>query len=407
MKRPFDFQRVKSYTASVSYRKIEIAWMPRNQTQWQTFTASRQEAARLWGDLVERHHRIRSADWRWPTKERWQKWAKRKYPGLHSQSAQQIIAEFCEAVQAIKRLRKQGQAHMRYPWRKPKYRDVIYTNQAARLKDGILTLPSGKSGKLRIRIPVELPGRLIEARLCFGRVLIVSEVADTVQAVERTIGIDLGVNTLIAASDGEKAVLVSGRAAKSVIRLRNKLLASISAKQSRMAKGSRRWRCLQRRKAKILAKNRHRLNDIVHKATRQIANAFPNAKCYAGRPFNDASQGIRRQQAQQVSQACNAKIIWLLNYKTTGAIEVDEPYSSQTCPVCGRRSKQGRIYRCECGVVAPRDVVGATNILQIGVHGRLLPVSHLPRSITYLRPWRSSSGGHPASCSLRREAARL
>lgn len=37
-----------------------------------------------------------------------------------------------------------------------------------------------------------------------------------------TIGLDLGVNTLIAASDGNKAVLVSGRAVKSTIASRNR-----------------------------------------------------------------------------------------------------------------------------------------------------------------------------------------
>lgn len=405
--RILDILHTMCYSGTVSYRTIEIAWMPRSQVQWRTFTEVRQEAARLWGDLVERHHRLRCANHKWPTKERWQKWAKRKYPGLHSQSVQQIIGEFCEAVLAISQLRKQGRDEMRYPWRKPKYRDVIYTNQAALLRDGVLTLPNGFSGKLRIRIPVELPGRLMEVRLCLGRVLLTSEIPDEVKSVESTIGVDLGVNTLIAATDRERVVLVSGRAAKSVVRLRNKHLGSISAKQSHMVKGSQRWKHLQRRKAKTLAKTRRRLNDIMHKATRQIANAFPNAKCYVGKPFNDAAKYLRRQQAQQVSQACNAKMIRLLDYKTCGAIEVEEPYSSQTCPVCGRRSKQRRIYRCPCGVVLPRDAVGSVNIRQLGLHGHLLPVDHLPSFITYLRPWRSSPADTRHVARPSREAARL
>ncbi len=92
----------------MGYRTIEIAWKPRSHREWATFTACRLEAGRLWGDLVERHYRIRRLQLRWPTKERWQKWAKGRYPGLHSQSVQQIIADFVEATESTRQLRKRG-----------------------------------------------------------------------------------------------------------------------------------------------------------------------------------------------------------------------------------------------------------------------------------------------------------
>jgi transposase len=131
-----------------------------------------------------------------------------------------------------------------------------------------------------------------------------------------------------------------------------------------------------------------------------VADAFPNAKCYVGKPFNAAAQKLGHVPAQTVSQACNRKLIELLDYKTTGTIEVEEQYSSQTCPVCGGRRKCRRTYRCECGVTAPRDVIGSRNVLCLGEHGCLLPGQQLPRVIKYLRPrCRSSSGGHPASSS--------
>lgn len=401
------------YNRAMSYRTIEIRWLPRSTTAWKAFTSSRKEAARLWGDLVERHFRIRRMGFKWPTKARWQKWAKRRYPGLHSQSVQQIIAEFCEAVESARQLREKGHSEAKYPWRKPKYRDVIYTNQAARIRNGQLILPNGKSGDIRIKLPTDivLPGRLMKVRLGYGRVLIVCEVPEERIASNTTIGIDLGVNTLISATDGQKALLVSGREVKATVQWRNKRLASIQAKQSKMQKGSRRWRKLQRRKAKMLAKAQNRIKDILHKATRLIANAFPGATCYVGKPFNDAATKLRATQAQQVSQACNLKIVQLLNYKLAGAIMVDEEYSSQTCPVCGERSKHRRVFRCKCGVAAPRDVIGAVNILAIGQHGSLAPGRSVPNAIEFVRPIQvsrrklSSSGGHPASSSLRREAA--
>jgi putative transposase len=371
----------------MSYRTIEIHWLPHSSSQWHTFTSSRQEAARLWADLVERHHRVRRRNLKWPSKERWQRWARGRYPGLSAQSTQQIIGEFCEAVASARSLRRNGHTEARYPWHKPKYRDVVYTNQDARIRAGRLILPHGTSGTLRIPVPMSLPGRLMEVRMSMATVRLVCEVLDVATPQRTVIGIDLGVNTLIAATDGEKALLISGREAKATVQWRNKRLAEIQRAQSRRTKGSRRWKRLQRRKAKMLAKAHRRIRDITHKATRKVVEAFPGATCYVGKPFNDAAQHLGRRQAQQVSSACNAKIINLLDYKSCGAIQTDEFFSSLTCPVCGERNKCGRIYRCRrCGFTAPRDVVGGSNILCIGQHGALIPGCRVPHTIHWVHP---------------------
>jgi putative transposase len=390
----------------MGYRTIEIAWRPRTPTAWATFTASRREAARLWNDLVRRHHRLRRLGWTWPSKARWQRWAKERFPGLSAQSTQQIIGDFCEAVDSCRHLRRNGHVEARYPWRLHRYRDVIYTNQDARIRDGWLILPHGKSGTLWIRLPdaITLPGRLIEVRLSYGTVRLICETPDEACPQELVLGIDLGVNTLIAATDGQKVLLISGRAAKATIQYRNKQLARFQQALSRKKQGSRRHKRLQRRKYAMLDQARRRIRDLCHKATRQVAEAFPNGICYVGEPFNEAAQRIGRVQAQQVSTACTRKISGQLNYKTAGAITLSEAFSSQTCVVCGERSKQRRIYRCSsCGATSLRDAVGAVNILSLGVHGAMLPGRTLPQQVKYLRPWprqpRSSSGGHPAGRS--------
>jgi putative transposase len=390
----------------MSYRTIEIAWTPRTTSEWATFTASRQEAARLWGDQVIRHHRQRRLGWKWPSKARWQRWVKGRYPGLSAQSAQQLIGEFCEAVDSCRQLRKNGQTEARYPWRKPRYHDVVYTNQDARIRDGRLVLPHGTSGALRIQLPerVTLPGRLMEVRLSFGSVRLICEAPDAPRPQQTVIGVDLGVNTLVAATDGAKVVLVSGRGVKAVIQWRNKTLAEIQQAQSHKTKGSLRWKRLQRRKYHVLGKSKRQVRDATHKATHAIAEAFPGATCYVGEPFNAAAQRTGRVQAQRVSTACTRKLIEQLDYKTAGAIAISEAYSSQTCPVCGERSKHGRTYRCpQCGATSPRDAVGAVNILALGHHGAMLPGRSLPQQVKYLRRWpcqpRSSSGGHPARSS--------
>jgi putative transposase len=390
----------------MGYRTIELAWSPCTIAAWATYTASRKEAARLWNDLIVRHHRIRRMNWTWPSKARWQRWARGRYPGLSAQSAQQIIGEFCEAVDSCRQLLMNGRAQASYPWKLRRYRDVIYTNQDARIRDGRLVLPHGASGTLRIRLPgtITLPGRLMEVRLSYGTLRLICEVADAPHPQRTVIGVDLGVNTLIGATDGQRVILISGRAAKASIQYRNKQLARLQQAQSACTKRSRRHKRLQRRKFAMLGKTRRRIRDLCHKATRHVADTFPNATCYVGEPFNVAAQRIGRVQAQQVSTACTRKLIRLLDYKTAGAITLDEAYSSQTCPVCGERSKHRRIYRCpHCGATGPRDTVGALNILSLGANGAMLPGRSLPVQATYLRPWprqpRSSSGGHPARSS--------
>jgi transposase len=375
----------------MAYRTIKISWLPNSQRQRNVFTAVRLEAGRLWSWLVERHADARQQGGLWPDKAELQKETKRQFSDLHSQSVQQIIGDFCEAITSAELLRKRGKPS-EYPHKKPRYRQVIFTNQAARVRDRNLILPCGKAGKLVIRIPqgIVLPGRIMEVRLNYGSVEIVCQVEDSVRSGGPTIGIDLGVNTVIAATDGSKAILISGREIKAAVQLRNKKLAEICSKQASKTKDSRRYKRLQRQKYRMLDHTKNKIRDLCHKATRKIAGTFPNAKAYIGKPFNDTCRKTDRKQAQAVSSACNRKIINMLSYKLATCIEVEEYYSSRTCPVCGERSKHRRIYRCRCGFEAPRDIVGCSNIRAIGIDGKMRPDSPTPNIIRFVHPFKVS-----------------
>src|SRR5262249_40293329 len=156
---------------------IKIDWLPSSGTGWDVFTAVRKEAGRLWSWLVERHADARQQGGRWPSKADLQKEGKGLVPDLHSQSGQQTVAHFCEAVASAESLRKRGEP-FQYPHFKSMYRQVIFTNQGAKYREGRLILPCGKAGRLSVRIPegVILPGRLMEVRLDYGCVEIVCEV---------------------------------------------------------------------------------------------------------------------------------------------------------------------------------------------------------------------------------------
>ena len=317
------------------------------------------------------------------------------------------MGDFCEAIASAEALRRHGEPY-EYPQKKPRYRQVIFTNQSAKVRNDTLSLPCGTAGRLTIRIPrgVTLPERLREVRLDYGGVAIVCAIPDAVRTGGPTIGIDLGVNTLMAATDGEKALLLSGREIKATMQLRNKRLEEITAKQAHKTKGSRRHIRLQRCKYQMLGATKNKIRDLCHKATRKVAEAFPNAKAYMGEPLNDAAQKMRRVQAQTVASACNRKILSLLNYKLAACIEVDERYTSQTCPVCDARSKHRRTYRCFCGFVSPRDVVGSVNIRTIGIDGAMRPGCSVPNAIQWEHPSKypgSSPGRHVDTMHVARE----
>jgi hypothetical protein len=174
-----------------------------------------------------------------------------------------------------------------------------------------------------------LPGRLVEVRLSYGVVRLICEIADTPRPEQTVIGVDLGGNTLAAATDGQKVILISGRAAKATIQYRNKRLAGLVQRHSR------RYKRLQRRKYRLLGKTKRRIRDLTHKATHAIAAAFPGATCYVGEPFTEAAQRLGRVQAQQVSTTCTRKIIELLDDKTAGGSPSAKPIPRRHVPYAG------------------------------------------------------------------------
>lgn len=98
---------------------------------------------------------------------------------------------------------------------------------------------------------------------------------------------------------------------------------------------------------------------------------------------------IRKTTTQKLSNWSFGKTKQYLKYKLEAEgialHEVDERYTSQTCPVCGRRVQpSGRNFRCVCGYHEHRDVVGAVNILSVFMYNQIKPVCTV-KDIKYLR----------------------
>ena len=234
----------------------------------------------------------------------------------------------------------------RYPWRLRRYRDVVYTNQDARIRDGRLIMPQGASGTLRIRLPeaVTLPGRLMEVRLSYGVVRIICETPDEPrhgdgdrrgpgrEYFDRRDRWAQGHPHQWARRQGDHPV--PQQAAR-----------ALPAGPVAQEKGSRRHKRLQRRKYAMLDKTSDASVICATKRHGRWLRRFP-CDMLCGRAVQRGGATYRSGAGATGEHRLHAQDHPATRLQNGGAITLSEAYSSQTCPVCGERSKHRRIYLC-------------------------------------------------------------
>ncbi|WP_456393935.1 RNA-guided endonuclease InsQ/TnpB family protein [Thermococcus sp.] len=186
-------------------------------------------------------------------------------------------------------------------------------------------------------------------------------------------GIDLGVNNLMAVyvENGE-SFLVNGRPVKSIDFYWRRKIASYQSKLNKSgAKTSRKLKGMHE-KAKLQAK--HYINVAVRQTVKRLYELGVSG-IVVGYP-----KGIARNSDKGSKQNFILSHVWRFNYVIKRLKEVAEEYgivvelvneafTSQSCPLCGQRHANGRIFRglFKChreGVVMNADLVGAFNILR-------------------------------------------
>ena len=235
-----------------------------------------------------------------------------------------------------------------------------------RVGDGMTIRKSGKigvvgvPGEIKARWHREMPSKPKSAILTrqAGKWYVVFHVE--VAAVERagpdSVGIDLGLTSLVALSNGETIPRPgwTKRAAKG-LRRRQRAVA-------RCKRGSK----TRRKRVVALAKYHARIGscrrDMCHKFTRDLVNRFGRIAVE-----NLNIKGLARGMlAKHVHDAAWAQIVSNLRYKAANAgvvlVEVDPRGTSQECPECGiiaAKTLDVRTHRCECGCLLDRDVAAA------------------------------------------------
>jgi putative transposase len=226
----------------------------------------------------------------------------------------------------------------------------------------------GMPGALRVHLHRSMPAETVIRSCVFRRdvkgwtVGLACEVpAVPLREGERVVGVDLGITTFAALSDG--AMIPSLKAA----RLAERRLRTAQRALSRKKRGSK-----GRGKARVglrrchAATARHRANHL-HQASARLVRDYDVIAIEALQVKGLARSSL----AKDVHDASWAKFISFLRYKAAKAgtrlIEVDSHNTSQDCSGCGARVPKelgDRQHECpRCGLSIDRDLNAARNIL--------------------------------------------
>src|SRR6266508_1338995 len=366
----------------------------------------REEAGRCWTDMLDAH--IESRSGRWLSSVELGKMFKGQY-ALHSQSIQALAQKLEANIDSARELRK-SDPEARYPYHPKRYQTVVWKESAIHPIDGKLPLSNGKNNPpLILSLPrdyldanickVELTWRADHYELCLT--IDTGLVNPPRKQIGQMAGVDLGeVNIAAVATEAGNVLVVSGRALRSIKRLRNKRHAALDSLISRCKPGSKRHRRLLKSKAKASAKMYRQQRDILHKASRQVVKFCQanDVKEIAVGDVRDIQDGVNlsTNSNQKISQWPHGQFVKYVTYKSAKngmqAGYIPEDYSTRTCSCCEfvkSSAPQGRVYACpRCGAVIHRDANGASNICARARYGSYGSVQ--VQTIMYLRPlWRS------------------
>jgi putative transposase len=375
----------------------------------------REEAGRCWTDMLDAH--IKSRSRKWLSSIDLSKMFKGRY-SLHSQSIQALAQKLEANIDSARELRR-SDPEARYPYHAKKYQAVSWKKPAIHLRKDKLLLSNGKNNfPLVLSIPLEyLDANICRAELTWRAdhyelclTIDTGRVNPPLKERGQIAGVDLGeVNIAAVATEAGEALVVSGRALRSVKRLRNKRHAALDSLISRCNRGSKRYRRLLKSKDKASAKMNRQQRDILHKASRQVVEFCQanDVKSIAVGDVRDVQDGVNlsTNSNQKISQWPHGQFVKYLAYKSAEhgmkADYIPEDYSTRTCSCCKRVAKhapRGRVYVCPgCGAVIHRDANGASNICSRARHGSYGFVQ--VQAIMYLRPlWRSRAFDTSQGC---------
>ena len=179
--------------------------------------------------------------------------------------------------------------------------------------------------------------------------------------IVKAIGIDVGLNSFIATSDGAMVDCPKHyRRLQPRLRRAQKLM-------SRRVKGSKRRGHAILAVQRVHEKIENARDDFLHKLSNQLV---ADNDLIATEKLNIRGM-VRSNLAKSILDAGWGRFNWMLSYKAAYAgktfVQVNPGMTSQACSQCGQivpKDRGERVHSCECGCVLDRDVNAARNVLK-------------------------------------------
>ena len=174
------------------------------------------------------------------------------------------------------------------------------------------------------------------------------------------VGIDLGLTSLVALSNGE--TVPTPPHTKNASRTMRRAQRAVARKR----RHGKRQRKAKQRVARLSARVANQRRDAAHKLSRDLANRFTHI-AMENLNIKGLAAGML---ARSVHNAAWNQLVLFVTYKAASAggivTLVDPRGTSQTCPECGTikaKTLAVREHRCDCGCTLDRDVAAARVIL--------------------------------------------
>jgi putative transposase len=302
--------------------------------------------------------------------------------GVHSQVLQNVTKRVRSGFESYWNRRRAGlKSHLPRFRRADKYSSLTYPQSGFSIIDGVLKL--SKIGDVKLIQHRPLEGRvktLTVTRSPTGKwyALFSSEVEKKPMAGrEKAVGLDLGLNSLVALSDGTLIEAPrSYRDAESRLR-------RVQRSLSRKRRGSRNREKARLRVASVCEKVANQRRDYAYKTARMIVNRYERVYVEdlkitnmvknrrLGKSIGDAGWGMLRNALTYMAERSEG-VTAFVNPRNT----------SQLCSRCGayvRKDLSMRVHRCPvCGLTIDRDVNAALNVLKRGLEIGLEQAEYTP-----------------------------
>jgi len=252
----------------------------------------------------------------------------------------------------------------------------IWNNQNYKISDNMISFPvlvEGKSKRINVKalIPIEKlemlqNSKLGTLRITYKNKKLMAQIAIVVVEQQNTnnnkMGIDLGLKcpAVCTTDTGKVKFIGNGRKNKYIRRY-------YKTKRKKLGK-AKKIKAIK----KLNNKEQRIMSDIDHKLSRQIVNfALQNkVKTIKMEQLANIRKTAKtsRKNENNLHRWSFYRLAQYIEYKAkiVGiSVEYINPaYTSQTCPACGEIHKaKDRLYKCKCGYINHRDLVGAINIL--------------------------------------------